>query len=232
MGSSAPGSRASASRRVRAPAALLAFAKKGSGGSLSGPQGFRPKAQKPWARSTSCASSKPAAASISTSPAFARPEYGVKASAILPPSPQHPPDLPEPRGGIGPDLQGVDRERGIEGLVLERHALGGAMAQDHHAALDRRGVSRARLGDHRLGKVDSRDPSLGRRPGQEPDPDPRPEPDLQDPLGRLDAQERHDLRGELPVGAGHDQAAQPTEEPLRAPEHAQQDPLFHTKHMK
>ena len=88
--------------------------------------GLRASAAKPGSLSTRRASAKPASVSSFLIPARACPERGVKTRATLPPGLEDPADLPQPGHGVRPDLQGIDRERRIEAVAIERQVIGRA----------------------------------------------------------------------------------------------------------
>ncbi len=138
----------------------------------------------------------------------------------LPPGLEDPEELPEPRLGIGPVLEAVDRERPVEGGVVEGQVAGGAQGEGHLARLHRRQVPGPGH-EHHLGRgIDAGDPAVRHLGDEAGDGDAGTEAHLQDlvVLGEVEAVDDPGVEGL--VLPGHEPAADAAEEAPRLAEAA------------
>jgi hypothetical protein len=116
----------------------------------------------------------------------------------------------------------VNGQRFREGVVVERQALHGATPQIHPTTLNGLHVPRCGLPDHFPRWINAGNISPRHRSGQKLDAHSGSEANLQDSVVGLDAEQVDDPSGARLIRPRHDDATQPSQDPLRTAEHAHQ----------
>ena len=156
------------------------------------------------------------------------PRIGRKAKRDPAPTFHHPTHFPQSSRGIGPDLHRVDRQRLVKAVVIEWQTLNGTMPQVDTTALDSAGVPSPSLFDHLQRLINTGDMPRCNQVRQALNNHTGSETDFQNSIALSDLKETNNPGAATSIHARHDDAAQPSQDALRAAKHAHQNILHDT----